>query len=210
MLLLARACILREPAAVRGCAGSAIGPSHTVRALLGGPRLASATDVLDLRAPQVYFRQVFSGFGDVRPVGRPGAPAVDTASYAVVKFGQHGEGSGRQARHAAAFPGSRLLDSSLTLAYSHVEQKARDRWLAEGLLHSGRHEAKAARDTELLLFRSQADYERAVQTVAGLIRGLARSEQLDVEQERTRQAQLAVRLRELDVELEMVRRGTVH
>jgi hypothetical protein len=89
--------------------------------------------------------------------------------YAVIKFGSHGDNTGRQLTHDRVFPNCRLLDSFLTNCYTYVEQLAKDRWLREGELYEGLFQGKTVRDTELLLVKRQDGYAGKTRYIQQLI-----------------------------------------
>ena len=123
--------------------------------------IESATDVQEFRAPQFYFRQILGKWSKMHPTGRPQdvMSADELSEVAVIKIGSMGV-TERQLTHNKQFDRSELLDSCLTISFTHVETKAKDYWRDRGELYEGLHESKTVRDTELLIVRNQEDYER--------------------------------------------------
>lgn len=197
-----------DPVSLFGNAARPTAEFHETNSLV----LQSVTNIVDLRAPQHYMRQVFGRWSHVHPVGRPQEilSAEELARVAVVKNGSQGESTGRQLTHTSAFPNSKLLDSCLTLAYTHVEMKAKDHWINSGELYEGLCEGKTVRDTELLLVRDQAEYERRLIVVQQLCHAESDSYELQLAQEKTKQIEAEARKAQADVkhkqiELEMLR-----
>lgn len=139
---------------------------HVTNAL----KLQSATNLIDLRDPQFYMRQVFGKWAMVHPVGRPDQilSAEQLAEFAVIKIGSQSGNTGRQHKHTTTFSRSQLLDSCLTKSFTYVEMKAKDIWLNSGELYEGLYEGKNIKDTELLLVRSQDEYARLLSVVQQL------------------------------------------
>lgn len=175
-------------------------------------KLKSVTEVFDMRAPQLYMRQIFGKWHKVHPVGRPDEVlSADTlAQYAVVKTGSQGESTGRQLIHATAFADSRVIDSCLTDAYTRVEQKSKDTFMKNGQLYEGLHEGKTVRDTELLLVKTQEEYEQRLGVILKFCEITDSSLELRLAQEKTKQvmadaearkAEAGVRQKELELEL---------
>lgn len=166
----------------RGVNDSSIQDSHPVRLFADGVvtsvafhessshDLQSKTNVIDLRAPQVYLRQVFGKWSNVHPVGRPQdvLSVEQLASLTIVKIGSQGESTGRQIMHTSAFARSTLVDSILTSSYSHLEMKVKDIWINSGQLYEGLHQGKSVRDTELLVVKDQTDYEQKLSVIQQL------------------------------------------
>ncbi len=154
-------------------------------------KLTSATNFIDFRSAQVYARQVFDRVSDVHPIGRPQdvVSASQLAELAVVKIGSQGSNTGRQLNHSATFDRSKLLDSKLTNAYSHVEALAKDNWKNNGELFEGLFEGKVSRDTELLLVKDQDDYERQMRCYHQLCPVESTPLELQLAQEKSRQAE---------------------
>ena len=152
--------------------------------------LVSVTGVVDMRAPQQYFRVTpGSMWTNVHPFGRPDevvSPEILMQSN-VVKFGSQGESTGRQQTHEIVLRGSNLLDSVLTNSYTHVEQRAKDIWKNQGVLYEGTYAGKSSRDTELLLIRSQAEYVERVEQVQSLVVEAESCMDLKIEIEKTKQ-----------------------
>lgn len=164
--------------------------------------LESVTNIVDLRAPQHYMRQVFGRWSNVHPVGRPQEvlSAEELARVAIVKNGSQGESTGRQLTHTSAFPNSKLLDSCLTLAYTHVEMKAKDHWINSGELYEGLYEGKTVRDTELLLVRDQGEYERRLIVVQQFCHLESGSCELQLAQEKTKQIEAEEKTKQIEAE----------
>jgi pterin-4a-carbinolamine dehydratase len=138
----------------------------------------SATGIINTHAGQVYTRTTPGGkFKDVYPIGRPHQKltAEQLHSCVIIKFGMMGEGSCRDRTHRHRFGGeSKLLDSCVTKAYAFVEQRCKDVWKNDGQLYEGVYEGRTERDTELLMCRTQEEYNEAVRfinQVAGLYEG---------------------------------------
>lgn len=160
--------------------------------------LNSVTGFIDMRGPQNYFRLTDSSlWSNVHPCGRPDLimESEELAKHAVVKIGCNGESTGRQPAHELSLKGSKLLDSIPTKCYTYVEQRAKDVWKNNNELFEGTHWGKTTRDTELLLFKTQAQYSQAVELVKDLVEEAESSGdlQLQLEREKTKQAESAAK-----------------
>ena len=168
--------------------------------------LNSVTGFIDMRGPQNYFRlTVSSMWSNVHPCGRPDLimEPEELAKYAVVKIGCNGKDTGRHPNHELVLKGSKLLDSIPNKCYSYVELRAKDIWRNNNELFEGTYMGKTARDTELLLFKTQAQYNQAVELVQSLVEEAESSGnvQLQFEREKTKRAQAdsAARVAEAEV-----------
>ena len=132
--------------------------------------LQSVTNVVDMRSYQLYFRVLSGKFNNVHPVGRPDLIISDEelTVLKIVKFGSMGQ-TNRQGEHQHAFKGSKLLDSCITLSYTHVEMLFKDMLRDQTLLYEGQHDTKKSKDTELLVIRSQEEYAKFVSIVQTIV-----------------------------------------
>ena len=187
------------------------GESQQAAAIVSGPQfhetssleLQSITNLIDMRAPQVYARQVQGKWSNVHPVGRPQdvLSEEELRQFTVTKIGCMGLCTGRQYTHDLTLPQSKLIDSMPTLAYSHVEMMAKDEWKNNGELYEGQHENKQIRDKELLLARTQEDYERQISVMIRLAAASNEpkaSVELLLEQEKTKQTEAEARKAEAE------------
>jgi len=181
-------------------------------------RLLSVTGFIDLRAAQVYAREVIGRFRSVYPHGRPQDVLTfdQMTAMIIVKFGCQGEQTGRQEAHTHTFLDSKLVDSFPTRSYSFVEQRLKDILANRTQLYEGVYENKSSKDTELLVFRTQAEYVGFVELVQQLIveadtRSTETPLELLLEREKTKQveaeadarkveATTAVRMAEIELE----------
>lgn len=169
-----------------------------------GLELQSVTNVINFRAPQVYTRQIFGKWSNVHPIGRPRevVSARDLAQLSVVKIGSQGENTKRQECHTTTFEHSKLLDSHLTHAYTYGESKAKDRWKNNGELYAGLYEGKTVRDTELLLVKDQADYERQLAVIRQMCMPEDVPLELQLAQEKSKQTLAEAEARKVEASAE--------
>lgn len=167
---------------------------------------------IDIRKMQIYMRQVFGVFLNLHPVGRPDLMISPEAQalYAIVKFGYQGENTGRQLVHNTSFPDSKIIDSCFTSSYTCAEQRLKDILLNDRELYEGQHIHKSVKDTELLVFKSQAEYIQFMVKVNKVIADLESPVQLKIEYEKTKQAeaqtkQAEAQVRLAELQLEMAR-----
>lgn len=122
----------------------------------------------------------------------------------VLKIGFQGDNTGRQETHKKVFTDSKVLDSFLTLSYTHVEQKLKDNLINRGLLYDGVYEEKYAKDTELVVIRSHTDYAELAALISSIVTeaGLAGVQlELSLAMEKTRQMTLDVQRLTLEFEI---------
>ena len=176
--------------------------------------LRSFTNRIDMRSAQVYLRQVPGKFTNLHPKGRPDLVlSEEEMKYIIViKAGCMGQTT-RQTQHQTAFKDSELLDSLHTLMYTHVEQQAKDLFTDRGMLYEGMHESKKVKDTELLVVRSQEEYDELVKMLQTIVSNNAPGNEASsgnttsvlIEQEKTKQivaqSNASVRVKELDLQI---------
>lgn len=168
--------------------------------------LISATNVVDLRSAQFYMRMVEGNWANICPIGKPELTVSqdELDKCIIIKFGEQCDNTGRQTQHNNKFKNSRVLDSFLTTSHSIVEQKAKDYWINNQELYEGLYEGKNVKDTELLLIKSQEHYEEYVRYVQKVIREvespLTDSHELKLAQEKTKQMEVELEIRKLDLQ----------
>ena len=169
-----------------------------------GLLLNSVTHTIpDIRREQLYTRLVRcpSDWEHVCPIGQPDAEVrlEDRIDWAVLKFGNQGPRTGRQAQHDIDFKNSMLLDSFYTTSYSLVELRVKD-YLANNHYHlryEGKHVDKKIKDTELLLIRSQEEYAEIANVIQKIINEVEAPASMMQEQEKTKQLELQLRIAEV-------------
>ena len=201
------------------------------RARQNGLRLTSVTDSINTHVSGLYFGVPERTWAMLRPLNPSFSPsllAVDRSEMTVIKFGMKRGDTDRTEQHCTTFQGFYLLDHVPTEHMAEVEDLLKA-WLRnEGLLFEGLHENRKARDTELTVVVTQADYARVVERTLLLIKqtddrkrrslgvgecareeeARAEQEKAKVEQERAKAvqmsettAQLAIRARMAELEL---------
>ena len=146
--------------------------------------LKSITNTKEYHKAQCYFRQVASRFTNVHPRGRPNLkiPDDEVRYHIFVKIGSQDDDTGRQNTHITAYNySSMLVDSLLTKAMTHIERKCKMKWQDMGLLYEGSYEEKDVRDTELLVFKTQDDYEFLVKDAISMIENIGLHSDLEIE-----------------------------
>ena len=188
--------------------GHAVDAARNVLGVEGGDCvvLQSVTNVIEHTAAQCYFRQVAPTFTNVHPIGRPDLriPDDQLKFCVVLKQGCQDVGTGRQDHHIPAFRHcSILVDSFPTKSFAHIERKCKQFWANRGMLFEGTFIGKKVRDNELLVFRTQEEYNALVNDVIRFINQLGADgeNQVEIEREKTKQADAAVRLKEIEFEI---------
>jgi hypothetical protein len=177
----------------------------SAKARRNGLGLRSVTDSINTHVSGLYFgvpERTWALLKPLNPSFSPSLLAVERAEMTVIKFGMKRGDTDRTEQHCTAFQGFYLLDHIPTEYMSEVEDLLKA-WLRnEGLLFEGLHENRKARDTELTVVVTQADYERVVERTLLLIRQVddkkrrllgvgetAREEEARVKQEEARARQ---------------------
>ena len=164
------------------------------------------SDNVNMRAPQLYFRQIFGNWSNMHPYNRPDEvlSAEELAQCMVVKFGSQGENTERQVTHCRSFSESQVLDSCLTPAFTHLEMIVKDIWKNKGELYTGLHEDKDKRDTELLLVKKQETYNGYFDFVmtkcAQIEQEISMSPEVLIEIEKTKQKQADSEVRKYEAD----------
>ncbi len=146
--------------------------------------LKSITNTKEYHKAQCYFRQVASRFTNVHPRGRPNLkiPDDEVRYHIFVKIGSQDDDTGRQHTHITAYNySSMLVDSLLTKAMTHIERRCKMKWQDMGLLYEGSYEGKDVRDTELLVFKTQDEYESLVKDAISMIENIGIHSDLEIE-----------------------------
>ena len=181
----------------------------SARARRNGLRLRSVTDSINTHVSGLYFgvpERTWAMLKPLNPSYSPSLLAVERSEMTVIKFGMKRGDTDRTEQHCTAFQGFFLLDHVPTEHMAEVEDLLKA-WLRnEGLLFEGVHENRKARDTELTVVVTQADYERVVERTLLLIRQVddrkrrllgvgetAREEEARARQEEAKAAQEAER-----------------
>ncbi len=124
--------------------------------------IRSVTNIVDRRSGQFYFSLPPGHWTDMRRIGEK-TNFVISELWLVIKIGYNGEHTGRHNKHDSEFNGiSRIIDSLVSPVAAAAEIKIRDRLVNDGKLFSGKHEHKKSRDNELIIVKSQAEYEEYV------------------------------------------------
>ena len=189
--------------------------------------LTSVTGIIDIRSPQVYLRETDGRFADVHPVGRPNMIVEPELlkSFRILKLGSQGC-TNRQKEHKRTFRDSRLLDSFLTPAHTLVESKVKDTLKNDRRLYEGLYAGKTVRDKELVLVKTQEEYEEIVaiiQSAMKAVNGAASTTSLEVEkakleaqariadsESRARIAEAESQARIVEAQLELFRLKVLH
>ena len=173
--------------------------------------LKSITNTKEYHKAQCYFRQVASRFTNVHPRGRPNLkiPDDEVRYHIFVKLGSQDDDTGRQNTHITAYNySSMLVDSLLTKAMTHIERRCKMKWQDMGLLYEGTYEGKDVRDTELLVFKTQDDYESLVKDAISMIENIGLHSDLEIEfvRENTKLqiAQLEAGVREIEADVRKI------
>jgi len=183
-------------------------------------QLKSSTNQIDFDKPQLYLRWIPGPWRDVHPIGRPelALSQEELIQAAIVKLGSQGPYTGRQQAHTYAYPDSRLLDSFVTDDYKTAERNMKRRLRNELSLFEGTYGDNTKRDTELIVIRSQEDYDACVGTIRDVI--LVRDDdtisslQLEcdrektkqteiIEKEKTKQMEIIEKTKQMQIQLEM-------
>ena len=145
----------------------------SARARRNGLRLRSVTDSINTHVSGLYFgvpERTWAMLKPLNPSYSPSLLAVERAEMTVIKFGMKRGDTDRTDQHCTAFQGFYLLDHVPTEHMAEVEDLLKA-WLRnEGLLFEGVHENRRARDTELTVVVTQADYARVVERTLLLIK----------------------------------------
>ena len=172
--------------------------------------IKSYTNFMDFHFAQVYLRLTDGRFVNVYPIGRPdlALSKEELAQYFVVKLGSQLDLTGRQDTHILALRDSILLDSCVTKSAQYVERNVKDILKNKFELYEGTHVDKSVRDMELVLVKTQEDYNGYVRLVQkGVVEAeTSRDVQLVREQtihELTKKDNLLIQLEIRKVELEM-------
>ena len=193
----------------------------SARARRNGLRLRSVTDSINTHVSGLYFgvpERTWAMLKPLNPSYSPSLLAVERAEMTVIKFGMKRGDTDRTDQHCTAFQGFYLLDHVPTEHMAEVEDLLKA-WLRnEGLLFEGVHENRKARDTELTVVVTQADYARVVERTLLLIKQVddkkrrllgvgecAREEEARAEQEKAKAVQMALAVRMAEIELEKMR-----
>ena len=137
----------------------------------------------------------------LRGTGEPVLTGGELGRYVVVKFGYQDDETGRQDTHNQFFRNSILLDSFVTLASCHLEQRAKDIWSNTRQLYEGIHVASGRRQKELLLISSQEEYKEKCNLIKELMREIDLEMAVQRELRRLAEAEDA-RTEQLRVQLE--------
>ena len=181
----------------------------SAKARRNGLRLRSVTDSINTHVSGLYFgvpERTWALLKPLNPSYSPSLLAVERAEMTVIKFGMKRGDTDRTDQHCTAFQGFYLLDHVPTEHMAEVEDLLKA-WLRnEGLLFEGVHENRKARDTELTVVVTQADYARMVERTLLLIKQVddrkrrllgvgecAREEEARAEQEKAKAQQEAER-----------------
>ncbi len=145
----------------------------SAKARRNGLGLRSVTDSINTHVSGLYFgvpERTWALLKPLNPSFSPSLLAVERAEMTVIKFGMKRGDTDRTEQHCTAFQGFYLLDHVPTEYMAEVEDLLKA-WLRnEGLLFEGLHENRRARDTELTVVVTQADYARVVERALLLIR----------------------------------------
>ena len=140
----------------------------SAKARRNGLRLRSVTDSINTHVSGLYFgvpERTWAMLKPLNPSYSPSLLAVERAEMTVIKFGMKRGDTDRTEQHCTAFQGFYLLDHVPTEHMAEVEDLLKA-WLRnEGLLFEGLHENRKARDTELTVVVTQADYTRVERTL---------------------------------------------
>lgn len=154
----------------------------------------------------LYLRLIPGPWRNVHPIGRPelALSPDELTQSAIVKIGSQGPNTGRQQAHNSNYPDSRLLDSFVTEDYKKVERNMKRRLRNERLLFEGTYGDKTTRDTELIVIRSQEDYDACVETIRDIVlvnhdNGTLSSLQLECEKEKTKQMELVEKTKQMEL-----------
>ena len=134
--------------------------------------IKSITATIDRRSTQFYFTEPPGDWFDFRLIG---GQEIFTPShpYWIIKIGYNGQNTGRHPTHDKEFGGNcRVIDSLITPVAAAAEISIKDRLLNENKLYSARHQNKKARDNELVIVKSQEEYEEIVQIARAEVRKL--------------------------------------
>ena len=193
----------------------------SAKARRNGLRLRSVTDSINTHVSGLYFgvpERTWAMLKPLNPSYSPSLLAVERAEMTVIKFGMKRGDTDRTEQHCTTFQGFYLLDHVPTEHMAEVEDLLKA-WLRnEGLLFEGVHENRKARDTELTVVVTQADYARVVERTLLLIKQVddkkrrllgvgecAREEEARAEQEKAKAVQMALAVRMAEIELEKMR-----
>ena len=183
----------------------------SAKARRNGLRLRSVTDSINTHVSGLYFGVPERTWAMLKPLNQSYSPsllAVDRAEMTVIKFGMKRGDTDRTEQHCTAFQGFYLLDHVPTEHMAEVEDLLKA-WLRnEGLLFEGVHDNRKARDTELTVVVTQADYERVVERTLLLIRQVDdKKRRLLGVGETTREEEARARQEEAKAAQEAERRG---
>ena len=183
----------------------------SAKARRNGLGLRSVTDSINTHVSGLYFGVPERTWAMLKPLNQSYSPsllAVDRAEMTVIKFGMKRGDTDRTEQHCTAFQGFYLLDHVPTEHMAEVEDLLKA-WLRnEGLLFEGVHENRKARDTELTVVVTQADYERVVERTLLLIRQVDdKKRRLLGVGETTREEEARARQEEAKAAQEAERRG---
>lgn len=158
-------------------------------------------NLIDLRKMQIYVRRIYGVFKDLHPIGHPelAIPPAEQDQLAIAKLGFQGDNTGRQMVHSSTFKNSKIIDSCFT-STSGSEQKLKDVLLNEGKLYEGLHCDKNAKDTELVVFKTQPEYENFIKLTCKVIAETECTQELALACEKTKQADAEARKAEADAE----------
>ena len=164
------------------------------------PVIVSFTNHIDKHSSQFYFRKTDGDFTDVYPVGRPDKRLTmkELRKYMVLKTGSQLNDTMRQGNHDRVFLDSVLLDSCDTNASTYVERKVKDIWKNNNELYEGLYRGKKIRDTELVLVRTQDEYNARVRLVQEMVVLAESSPALEIEKEHTKQEEFKAKAAEAD------------
>ena len=132
-------------------------------------RIESVTNIIDRRANRFYFSDPPGEWIDIRRIGSNSAIDIERPFW-IIKIGWNGEQTSRHPAHDKEYGGtSRIIDSLLTPVAAAAEMKIKDRLVNEGKLFSAKHSNKKARDNELIIIKTQAEYAEVVSMAKSVI-----------------------------------------
>lgn len=144
--------------------------------------LKSQTGFIDYRIGQLYFSSPGGYWKEVKNKSNKFVQISDIDSYFIVKFGYHGNNTGRHGTHKSGYGYQyTLLDSMPSPVAAAAEMKIKDLLKNDGRLYSALHSNKKSRDNELIIVRSQEEYDAYVIMAKNVIWNLESSIRPDPE-----------------------------
>ena len=152
------------------------------------PTLLSFTGYTDHHSAQFYARETDGDFIDVYPIGRPDLmlSQEELQGFAIAKVGTQLDCTSRQHTHDTVFRNSTLLDSLETKACNYVERKVKEYLKNKNQLFEGTYRGKTTRDTELVLFKTQDEYNDFIKYVQKMVIATESSSELQMVIEQTK------------------------